>query len=263
MAKGKNKQQSKRGAQHKKLERHPFTKKKWYKIISPPTVGNSVVIGYTPVNKTQGTKLSKDGLINRVCECSYNDVVENNPYPWKRIKMQVEEVKSGNCYTSFYGIDMVREKLYYFLRKKMSLLDVFVDVRTMDGYILRVFITTFTARKKEQVKSNSYAKTSQIKAIRKIFVKIMSKEAQKATIAAYTADVLNNTLAEKLQSKGSKVFPLGHVLVRKVKVMKKNKIDLNKLVSEANTKKEVAAPAGKGKAPNPTSETTEAKNLLA
>jgi len=259
MAKGKNKKMSKRGNTQKRNEKHAFFKKHWYKLISPPTIGNSVMVGYTPVNKTMGTKLSKDGLMNRVCECSYSDVVENNQFPWKKIKMQVEEVKSGNCYTSFYGIDMVREKLYYFLRKKMSLIDVFADVKTIDGYILRVFVTCFTGKKTGQVKTNTYAKSSQIRAIRSTFVKFLTKAAQTTNISDYTANILNNTVAEKLQSKGSKIFPLGQVLVRKVKVLKKSKIDVNKLVNEANTKREEGA--GK-KNKDATVENAEAQNTL-
>merc|ERR1712050_762042 len=262
MAKGKNQKVSKRGNAAKRMEKHPFLKKKWYKLISPPTVGNSVQVGYTPVNKTIGTKLSKDGLMNRVCECSYSDIIENNQFPWKKIKMQVEEVKSGNCYTSFYGIDMVREKLFYFLRKKMSLIDVFADVRTMDGYILRVFVTTFTARKSGQVKTNTYAKSSQIRAIRKLFVKILTKKAQTSNIADYTANILNNTVADNLQNKGSQIFPLGTVLVRKVKVLKKSKIDVNKLVTDANTKREEHVKDGKKVNVDQTAEPEEAKNTL-
>lgn len=257
MAKGKNQKMSKRGNAAKKMEKHPFIKKKWYKLLSPPSIGNSVMVGYTPANKTMGTKLSKDSLMNRVCEVSYADIKENTQFPWKKIKMQVEEVKSGNCYTSFYGIDMVREKLYYFLRKKMSLIDCFCDVKTQDGYILRVFITTFTARKSGQVKNNTYAKSSQIRAIRKIFTKILSKSAQVSQINDYTANILNNTSAEKLQAKGSVIFPLGHVLIRKVKVLKKCKIDVNKLVNEANTKRDETVK----KHVDQTAETTEARNL--
>merc|ERR1712170_54293 len=91
MAKGKNQKVSKRGNAAKRMEKHPFLKKKWYKLISPPTVGNSVMVGYTPVNKTMGTKLSKDGLINRVCECSHGDIKEGTQFPWKKIKMQVRK----------------------------------------------------------------------------------------------------------------------------------------------------------------------------
>lgn len=261
MAKGKNQKMSKRGNAQKKLEKHPFFKKKWFKVISPPTVGNSVQVGYTPVNKTIGTKLSKDGLMHRVCECSYNDIVENSQHGWKKIKMVVEEVKSGQCYTSFYGVDMVREKLYYFLRKRMSLIDVFADVKTMDGYILRVFATTFTGKKIGQVKSNTYAKASQIRAIRSIFVKMLTKTAQTSNISDYVANVLNNTVADKLQAKGSRLFPLGQVLVRKIKVLKKAKMDVNKLINEANTKREdTAAPK---KTVDGVEETDATKNLLA
>ena len=258
MAKGKNQKTSKKGNAAKRNEKHAFFKKHWYKLISPPTIGNSVMVGYTPVNKTMGTKLSKDGLMNRVCEISYSDIVENNQFTWKKIKMQVEEVKSGNCYTSFYGIDMVREKLYYFLRKKMSLIDVFADVKTQDGYILRVFVTCFTGKKSGQVKTNTYAKSSQIRAIRSLFVKFLTKQAQTSNISDYTANILNNTVAEKLQSKGSKIFPLGQVLVRKVKVLKKSKIDINKLVNEANTKRE----EGGKKNVDATVENVEAQNTL-
>jgi len=38
--------------------------------------------------------------------------------------------------------------------------------------------------------------------------------------------------------KGKKIFPLSTVLVRKVKVLKKSKIDVGKLVTETNAKKD-------------------------
>jgi len=260
MAKGKNKQIVK-GKNKGKAERHPFFKKKWYKLQSPPTVGNSVTVGWTPVNKTIGTKLSKDGLMNRVTEVSYGDLVEATQFPWKKVKMQVEEVKGNTCYTSFYGINMIREKLYNFLRKKMSLIDVVADVRTQDGYILRVLSTTFTHRKQGQVKTNTYAKHSQIRAIRKAFIKIISRVAASSNIADFSSNVLNDTLSGKLLEKGKKIFPLSNVLVRKVKVLKKSKIDVNKLVSDTNVKKDEGTVGKKGE--NVAAETEEAKNLLA
>merc|ERR1712183_856251 len=132
---------------------------------------------------------------------------------------------------------MVREKLYYFLRKKMSLIDVFVDVKTNDGYILRCFATTFTTRKSGQLKSNCYAKHSQVKAIRKVITKFLSLEAQKTNIDGFASNVLSNSFVDELQKQCSKIFPLGHLLVRKVKVLKKSKIDVNKLVNDANANK--------------------------
>jgi len=261
MAKGKNKQQNK-GKGNRKAERHAFFKKKWYKMQSPPSIGNSITVGWTPVNKTIGTKLSKDGLMGRVAEVSLGDLTDQTHLAWKKVRMQVEEVKSSSCYTSFYGINTIREKLYNILRKKMSLIDVFCDVKTQDGYILRVLMTTFTLRKKGQVKTNSYAKQSQIRAIRKLFIKMVSKTAQANTVAYFASEVLNDTLSTNLCEKGQKIFPLSQVLVIKVKVLKKSKIDVNKLVTESNAKKENAGQVNK-KGVDEGAEMTEAKNIMA
>jgi len=263
MAKGKNKLQQKRGHGKGKEQRHPFFRKQWYKLQSPPTIANSVEVGWTPVNKTIGTKLSKDGLMNRVCEVSFADINEQTPFPWKKVKMQVEEVKGHTLYTSFYGINIIKEKLYNYLRKRMSLIDVVCDVKTQDGYILRVLITTFTARKASQLKNNTYAKHSQVRAIRKAFVKFVARRAANCTAGEFAQNVINEDISKKLLEKGSKIYTLSHVLVRKVKVLKKSKIDVNKLVTETNAKKDESnAPKAKG-VENVAVEAAEAKNLMA
>jgi len=262
MAKGKNKQISKRGGARGKQERHPFSKKQWYKIQSPPNVHNSVQVGWTPVNKTVGTKLSKDNLLNRVCEVSYGDIQDPTNFAWKKIRMQVEEVKGSACYTSFYGINIIREKLYNYLRKRMTLIDVVADVKTQDGYILRCLITTFTAKKLGQVKNNTYAKHSQVRAIRKAFVKYITRRASTSNIGDFAQNVINEDISQKLLDKGKKIYPLSHVLLRKVKVLKKAKVDINKLISDTNAKKDESNVGKKG-AENVAVEAQEAKNTLA
>jgi len=263
MAKGKNKQQIKGKGGRGKQERHPFTRKQWYKIQSPPSVGNSVEVGWTPVNKTAGTKISKDYLLNRVCEVSYGDIqlAEVTQFHYKKVKMQVEEVKGSSLYTSFYGISIIKEKLYNYLRKRMSLIDVVADIKTQDGYILRVLITTFTARKPNQLKSNTYAKHSQVRAIRKAFVKYIARRASSNTISDFAQNVINDDVSQKLLEKGKKIYPLSHVMVRKVKVLKKSKIDVNKLVTETNAKKDNTNVTKKG-GDQAGVEAVEAKNTL-
>jgi len=261
MAKGKNKLTTKRGGgRGGKTEKHAFFKKKWYKLQSPPAIGNSVQVGWTPVNKTIGTKLSKDGLMGRVAECSFGDLAEKTGFDYKRVKMQIEEVKSNTCYTSFYGLGMIKEKLYTFLRKKMSLIDVVCDVRTQDGYILRVLVTTFTSRKSGQMKTNTYCKHSQVRAIRKIFVKYLAKHAANSPVSTFASECINDNISSRLLERGKKVFPLSTVLVRKVKVLKKSKIDVAKLVSETNAKRDPGNVGQKGE--NVAAENVEAKNVL-
>lgn len=53
MAKGKSKRVPKRGK--RRNEKHAFSKKEWYQIISPSAVKKNVTIGWTCCNKPQGT----------------------------------------------------------------------------------------------------------------------------------------------------------------------------------------------------------------
>jgi len=262
MAKGKNKQMSKRGGKGGgKTEKHSFFKKKWFKLQSPPTLGASVQVGWTPANKTIGTKICKTGLLGRVAEVNLGDIVEKTAMTHKTVKMQIEEVKSSSCYSSFYGLSMIKEKLYTFLRKKMSLIDVIADVKTQDGYILRVMCTTFTSRKQGQLSTNTYCKHSQVRAIRQIFAKYLAKVAQHSNISQFSSECINDNISTKLLERGKKVFPLSTVLVRKVKVLKKSKIDVNKLVTDTNAKRGAEAVGQKGE--NVAAEETEAKNIMA
>merc|ERR1739845_308033 len=199
------------------------------------------------------------------CEVSYGDIrlQEHTQFHYKKVRMQVEEVKGSTLYSSFYGINIIKEKLYNYLRKRMSLIDVVCDVKTQDGYILRVLITTFTARKASQLKNNTYAKHSQVRAIRKAFVKFVARRAAGCTAGDFAQNVINEDISKKLLEKGSKIYTLSHVLVRKVKVLKKSKIDVNKLVTETNAKKDESnAPKAKG-VENVAVEAAEAKNLMA
>ena len=51
-----------------------------------------------------------------------------------------------------------------------------MDVKTTDGYLLRVFCIGFTKRQPTQIKKTAYAKTSQCRAIRKRMVEIITRE---------------------------------------------------------------------------------------
>ena len=56
------------------------------------------------------------------------------------------------------------------------MIEAHVDVKTTDGYLLRVFCIGFTKKRQNQIKKTCYAKSSQVRAIRKKMVDIISKE---------------------------------------------------------------------------------------
>merc|ERR1712064_159434 len=51
-----------------------------------------------------------------------------------------------------------------------------IDVKTTDGYLLRVFCIGFTKKSNNQCKKTCYAKHTQVKAVRKKMVELVSRE---------------------------------------------------------------------------------------
>lgn len=66
MAKGKNKQTIRKGKGGKKVEKHAFVKKEWYKFMSPPSFSGARPIGWTPANKTIGKSKSSTFHTNQL-----------------------------------------------------------------------------------------------------------------------------------------------------------------------------------------------------
>ena len=65
---------------------------------------------------------------------------------WRKIKLIVEDTEGKVCRTSFFGMDVTRDKLCSFIKKWHSLIEAHVDVKTNDGYFLRLFVIGFTKR---------------------------------------------------------------------------------------------------------------------
>lgn len=68
------------------------------------------------------------------------------------------------------------DKLRSMVKKWQTLIEANCDVKTTDGYLLRLFCIGFTKRRPNQVKKTSYAQTQQIKRIRRKMIAHMTKE---------------------------------------------------------------------------------------
>lgn len=59
-------------------------------------------------------------------------------------------LQGRNCLTNFWGMDFTTDKLRSLVRKWQTLIECHVDVKTTDGFTLRMFCISFT--KKRQVR---------------------------------------------------------------------------------------------------------------
>jgi small subunit ribosomal protein S3Ae len=131
----------------------------------------------TPCNKTAGQKIAADSLRGRVFTVSLGELNRDaHESAWRNIKLQIEEIKGFDCYTNFHGMDVTRDKLCSLVKKWHSLIEAFVQAKTTDGYLVRLFAIAFTRRHKHQVKATCYAKGSQQKILRSKMMEIMLGE---------------------------------------------------------------------------------------
>mmetsp|Transcript_4070 Transcript_4070/g.9520 ORF Transcript_4070/g.9520 Transcript_4070/m.9520 type:complete len:268 (-) Transcript_4070:93-896(-) len=231
MAVGKNKRLTKGGGKKggKKKAGDPFLKKEWYDIKAPSlfSIRNC---GKTLVTRTQGQKIASEELKGRVLELNLADLNNDEDQSYKKIKLCIEEVQGRNCLTDFHGLSLTRDKLCSLIRKWQSLIEANVDVKTTDGYLVRMFVIAFTKRRPEQVKANCYAQTAQIRRIRKKMVDIMVNEAAKCQLRDFVKKLIPESIGKEIEKQTQGIFPLKDVLVRKVKVLKKPKFDITKLM---------------------------------
>eukprot|EP00918_Siedleckia_nematoides_P026248 GHVU01056570.1.p1 GENE.GHVU01056570.1~~GHVU01056570.1.p1 ORF type:complete len:266 (+),score=49.82 GHVU01056570.1:24-821(+) len=229
MAVGKNKRLSKGGKKgSKKKVADPFSKKDWYDVKAP-SMFNIRQIGKTLVTRTQGTKIASDGLKGRVFEVSLADL-QNDEVAFRKFRLIAEDVQGRNLLTNFHGMSLTTDKLRSMVKKWQTLIEANIDVKTTDGYLLRMFCVGFTKKRQNQVKKTCYAQKAQILAIRKKMVEIMQREVAANDMKEVVNKLIPDSIGKDIEKACQGIYPLYEVYVRKVKILKKPKFDLGRLM---------------------------------
>ncbi|XP_072578532.1 small ribosomal subunit protein eS1-like [Vulpes vulpes] len=228
MAVGKNKRLTKGGKKGaKKTVVDPFSKKDWYDV-KVPAMFNIRNIGETLVTRTQGTKIVSDGLKGRVFEVCLADL-QNDEVAFRKFKLITEDVQGKNCLTDFHGMDLTRDKMCSMVKKWQTMIEAHVDVKTTDGYLLRLFFVGFTKKCNYQIRKTSYAQHQQVHQIRKKDDgnhDLRGANDLKEVVNKLIPDSIGKDIEKACQS----IYPLHDVFVRKVKMLKKPKFELGKLM---------------------------------
>ena len=175
--------------------------------------------------------MPSESLRGRVVDFCLADLnPESQDMHWRKVKLQIEEVKGSECLTSLYGLDITKDKLAQLVRKWHSLIEGWVDVKTQDNYFIRLFCIAFTQKRKTQLKATCYAQDSHVRQIRKKMMEIMIGEAQRSSLKDLVTKILSGQIAKQISKESSTIFPLQNVLIRKMKMIKKPKFDLTKLM---------------------------------
>jgi len=248
MAVGKNKRKAKKAPKRRTVD--PFAKKEWYEIRAP-NVFTTRSVGHTVVNRTQGMNIASEAVKGRVFEVNLADLQGGDEdQGHRKIALRADDVQGKQVLTQFYGMDFTTDKLRSLVRKWHTLIEAHVDVKTTDGFILRLFCIGLTKRRNNQVKRTAYAQSSQIRAIRKKMVDIITREASTCELKDLVVKFIPESIGKQIEKECQGIYPLSNVFIRKVKMVKSPKFDAFKLaelhgdVEDAGKKVEAA----KGKA---------------
>lgn len=218
----------KKGKRGNKKQGDSFEKKVWFTVQAPQPF-KKLDIGHMPVNKSQGMYNCADQLKGRIVEANLSDLSgKDESRAHQNIRLRVEEIVGNNCLTSFVGLNFTRDKVCSLIRKWQTLIEAEIELKTTDGYVLRLFCIGFTERRRNQIKKTCYAKASQIKRIRKRMFAIMRDEVTNCELKAVIDKFIGNTIGLKINKACQSIYPLKDVYIRKVKVISSPKYDVHK-----------------------------------
>lgn len=213
---GKSKQQ--RGKGSKKVKQDTFLKKEWRHVFVPGFFSKRD-IGFTVSHKCARGKTPADYLNNRVFELSHGDLVEEQSHAYRLFSWKSVAVHENDVLTVFAGMRISTDKLTSLLRKYRTLIDAQVDVRTPDGYILRLFSICFT-KKLNPKKKACYAKQSKRREIRDKCIELMRETAESSAIPELCKKIVDETIERNIVEQCKTIMQVENVLVTKIKVIK-------------------------------------------
>lgn len=182
-------------------------------------------VGKTLVNRTQGLKNANDALKGRVFEVSLADLNQDEEQAFRKIKLRCDEIQGRNVLTNFHGLEFTSDKLRSLVKKWQTLIESHMDVKTSDGYLIRLFCIAFTRRRPDQIRKTTYAQTAQIRQIRKKMFDIIKRETDECNLKEIVGKLVPEVIGREIEKACQGIYPLQNVFIRKVKIIKFPRFD--------------------------------------
>lgn len=103
------------------------------------------------------------------------------------------------------------------VKKWQTLIEASIDVKTTDGYLLRVFCIGFTTKDAMTSRKTCYAQHSQTRAIRKKMCEIITRDVTSSDLKEVVNKLLPDSIAKDIEKACHSIYPLHDVYIRKVR----------------------------------------------
>ncbi|KAK6202812.1 40S ribosomal protein S3a [Scheffersomyces amazonensis] len=192
----------------------PFDKKDWFGIKAPEVLGGAI-FGSTPANRGHETVKQLKG---RVIEVNLNDLMSQYQ-SYKKFKLIINGINGKTCLTSFYGMELTRDKLNSLTVRGQSFIEANLSVKTIDDISIRIFVCT-SPRNVVVGRKGKHAQTSQIKLMRNKILEIIKDHVTSSTLDELVRDLMLDTIIKQIEKSSERILPLYHTHIRKVKLIK-------------------------------------------
>lgn len=155
--------------------------------------------------------------------------LNNADTDFKKFRLLCEDVQGRECLTNFHGMSFTRDKLCSIVRKWHTKIEAHTNCKTSDGYLIRVFCVGVTKRQKNQIRKQSYAQSSKIRAIRAKMVEHILSEMSGTDIKGIVKKLIAGSIEKDIERDCLFLHPLQDVYIRKIKIIKKPKFEHTRL----------------------------------
>ena len=155
-------------------------------------------------------------------------------YTNRKVTLKAEDVQGRNVITNFHGMSLTTDKLKSLLAKWCTLVEGSLEVKTSDGYTLRVFAIGFTKKRRSQVrlahtrshcstfdhtqvKKNCHCQTSHVKKIRTKMAEIITNTVTRNPLDKVVEILREDVMGTEIAKACNGIFPLRDVHIRKVR----------------------------------------------
>jgi small subunit ribosomal protein S3Ae len=171
-------------------------------VMSPPYFGN-VELGAVPSD-------APEKLVGRVIDSTLYDITNDFSHQYLKMHFQITEVDGKTAKTMFKGHEYSRDYLRSLVRRRTTKVDGLFNVKTKDGYAMRICVSAFTL---------SRIRTSQERVLRAIMDKIVRQKAAALTLDQLAQEIVLGKIASDVYNEAKKIAPLRHVGIRASKVL--------------------------------------------
>ena len=175
--------------------------KEWFNIEAPVYL-NRIIVGNTMAG-------DPSLLLGRNVETTVGELTNNMTKNNTKVILRINNVVGDIATTDLVGHELTTDYVRSIVKRQTSRIDANIEVKTKDGYVIRVKPTCFTIKR---------ARSSQIKAIREVMIEIVKRRAYESDFETFMQEAILGRLSAAIYRQAKFIYPLRRVEIRKTYV---------------------------------------------